>query len=275
MPWFRVDDGLPQHPKVLGLRRGSRRLAAMGAWTLAGAWCAAHPSQNGVVPDGVLDDLGVSSAIAADLVDVGMWVRVEGGYIFHDFHDYNPTAEEDEARKLQRSAAGKLGGLASGRARRAKQTRSEPLHRSFANRSEANEANANPVPDPSPSLEEMTSSSLSRASRAPSEPAGFAEWYAAYPIHKGRRAAAAAYARALRNTAPQVLLEAARRLADDPTRDPAYTPHPATWLNQGRWDDEGPARPHSTTPNRAEERQAAHLALIARFTPPDHPPLEA
>lgn len=96
------------------------------------------------------------------------------------------------------------------------------------------------------------------------EPVGFAEWYDAYPVHKGRKAAAAAYARALRSVPANQLLDAARRLAADPTLDPAYAPHPATWLNQGRWDDEGPARPQAV--NSAQQREQQHLALVARFT---------
>lgn len=100
------------------------------------------------------------------------------------------------------------------------------------------------------------------------EPPGFAQWYAAYPMHKGRKAAAAAFGRALRTTTTDALLAAAQRFADDPTRDPAFTPHPATWLNQGRWEDEGPARPQAV--NRSDERTARNLALVDAFARRDH-----
>lgn len=112
-----------------------------------------------------------------------------------------------------------------------------------------------PSPTPSPRAAPVTAS----------EPPGFADWYATYPVHKARGAAAKAYAKARREVSPDVLLAGARRFADDPTRDPQFTPHPATWLNAGRWDDEGPARPASTTPNASEQRTQHNLSLVARF----------
>ena len=76
-----------------------------------------------------------------------------------------------------------------------------------------------------------------RAPRPSDEPEGFAEWYAAYPRHIARAAAAAAYRRAVKSVAPETLLAAAKRYAKDCT-DPQYTKYPATWLNAGCWADE-------------------------------------
>ena len=49
MAWFKVDDGFHSSRKVLSIPRRSR-LAAIGAWTIAGAWCAGpvglHPREN-------------------------------------------------------------------------------------------------------------------------------------------------------------------------------------------------------------------------------------
>lgn len=77
-------------------------------------------------------------------------------------------------------------------------------------------------------------------------PPTFEEWYEAYPLKKGKIAAQKAYVKALRITTHEVLMAAALRFRVDATRDPAFTPHPATWLNAGRWEDEGPAREQST-----------------------------
>ena len=78
------------------------------------------------------------------------------------------------------------------------------------------------------------------------EPAGFAEFYAAYPRHVARRAAAKAYAKALTRAAPETILAGARRLAADPNLpEPRYIRHPATWLNADGWaDDPMPPRHH-------------------------------
>lgn len=72
--------------------------------------------------------------------------------------------------------------------------------------------------------------------------AWFAEWYDAYPKHVGRAAARKAYARAVAHGAdPTVMLaglKAQRSVFAD--RESRFIPHPATWLNQGRWDDDIP-----------------------------------
>ncbi len=80
----------------------------------------------------------------------------------------------------------------------------------------------------------------------------FDRWWSVYPRKTAKDAARRAYAKALRSCLPSELLGAAERYRDDPTRDPAFTAYPATWLNAGRWQDEGPVRPsarrtHSTT----------------------------
>ena len=75
----------------------------------------------------------------------------------------------------------------------------------------------------------------------------FEAWYAAYPLKKGKVDAGRKWALAVkRGATPAELLAGAVRYRDDPTRDPAYTLHPKTWLHGGHWADEGPTRPQST-----------------------------
>jgi hypothetical protein len=68
----------------------------------------------------------------------------------------------------------------------------------------------------------------------------FARFYMAYPRRVGRQAAEKAWHKALKAGAkPEVLVESAHRFARQRSgQDPKYTPYPATWLNQGRWDDD-------------------------------------
>ena len=92
----------------------------------------------------------------------------------------------------------------------------------------------------------------------PSGGGSFDAWWFAYPHKVGKDEARRAYAKALkRSTAPE-LLAGAERYRDDPTRDPGYTANPATWLNQGRWQDEAPARP---APRRSFAQERAELDL--------------
>lgn len=65
------------------------------------------------------------------------------------------------------------------------------------------------------------------------------EIYEAYPRHIAKKAAIKAIEGALREKPKEVLLEAVKRFAlSVATKEPQFIPHPATWFNQGRWDDE-------------------------------------
>lgn len=131
MPWFRVDDVLADHPKVI--MAGN---AAMGLWVRAGAWSMKHLT-DGFVPEAVLPILGTAKEAEA-LVRVGLWVTSEGGYTFHAWEGRQPTKDEVEDRRAKRAEAGRKGGLKSGESRR--EAKNE------ANASPGVEANANPVP---------------------------------------------------------------------------------------------------------------------------------
>lgn len=101
MTWFKVDDSMWSHPKVLSIPK-RRRFAAMGAWLAAGLWSAAHLT-DGVVPDAVLDELGVPTSARDDLVRVSLWSRRSPGVSFVNWDEYQPTREQVEAKR--RSAA--------------------------------------------------------------------------------------------------------------------------------------------------------------------------
>lgn len=72
-------------------------------------------------------------------------------------------------------------------------------------------------------------------------PKGFAEFWQAYPKKVGKQAAQKSFARAIKTISLQTLLAAVERQKRSLqwSRDNGqYIPNPATWLNQGRWDDE-------------------------------------
>lgn len=94
-----------------------------------------------------------------------------------------------------------------------------------------------------------------------SDPEGFADWWEVYPRKVGKRAAVKAYAAALKRAPAGVLLLAAARYRDDPHREDAYTPHPATWLNRDGWLDEPtPAKTAVRTKTSTVDRTQAILA---------------
>ncbi|WP_416566400.1 hypothetical protein [Nocardia testacea] len=82
------------------------------------------------------------------------------------------------------------------------------------------------------------------------DPPGFPEFWAAYPRRTDKGGARRAYAKAVRNVDPAVIVAAARSLAEDPNLPgPRFIPHPSTWLNGERWEDGPlPARALSAAP---------------------------
>lgn len=88
MPWFKVDDGLHSHPKWLAL---SSKPRARALWVTAGSWCAANLT-DGHVPAHVLGAVGGRKGDAQALVDAGLWVVTDGGWRFHGWGDFQPSA---------------------------------------------------------------------------------------------------------------------------------------------------------------------------------------
>jgi len=92
MAWGRMDDKFHRNRKVRELRRSKGGKEALADWTFWWSWCLDDPELTGIVP---LDELSGSDLKSAELlVKAGLWDRVEGGYKFHDFHEYNPTREK-------------------------------------------------------------------------------------------------------------------------------------------------------------------------------------
>ncbi len=97
MTWGKMDDKFHRNRKVRALRQLEGGRAALGTWVCWWSWCLDDPELTGVVP---ADELSaVDEASAQLLVDVGLWDRVEGGYAFHDFHAYNPTRAQIDAKR--------------------------------------------------------------------------------------------------------------------------------------------------------------------------------
>jgi hypothetical protein len=92
MPWFRVDDGFHAHPKA---NRASN--AALGLWVRAGAY-SANFLLDGHVDTALAERFGRPREIDG-LVTAGLWIPCADGYIFHDWHDYQPSAEQVRAER--------------------------------------------------------------------------------------------------------------------------------------------------------------------------------
>lgn len=117
MSWFKVDDKFHGHAKVKRLPRAVRA-EAIGTWTLAGTWSSDHET-DGYVPEYMVDELGGSTAGAEALVEVALWRRRRGGFVFVNWSEWQPTRDEQEqkraaARERQRKHREKAGNSGEG-----------------------------------------------------------------------------------------------------------------------------------------------------------------
>lgn len=93
------------------------------------------------------------------------------------------------------------------------------------------------LPEPETELAPKTKTAPRRVAVDPADPA-FAEFWQTYPRREGLADACRAWPKALTKATPQQIIAGARRYADDPNREAAFTAHPTTWLNGARWLDE-------------------------------------
>lgn len=193
MVWVRIDDRMPDNPKV----------AAAGPLALAmqvAALCYCNRElTDGFVPrsvarrlldwhaedaEGRLWKMGRTSGMVGDdvdsewviglLLDAGMWKETAGGYAIHDFGDYQPSRAEVEDLAAKRSEAGRRGGLAKAKAV-AKQVPGKGSSKSVA------KSYPEPVPVPreqSPSSTDVDTDDLLR---------GFDEFWGVWPKRGGRK----------------------------------------------------------------------------------------
>jgi hypothetical protein len=77
----------------------------------------------------------------------------------------------------------------------------------------------------------------------------FLSFWSVYPSKVAKPRAERAYAKALKRVTAETIVTGAERYANDPNRDPSFTRHPATWLNDDGWNDGPlPARPRGRDP---------------------------
>lgn len=91
MPWVKLDDRFPSHRKIALLSDRAFRLHVS-----AMCWCAEN------LTDGHISDRELAlvanvrgvKATAKQLEEAGLWDRVDGGWVVHDYLDYNPSRDQ-------------------------------------------------------------------------------------------------------------------------------------------------------------------------------------
>lgn len=197
-----------------------------------------------------LEDLGAQMASLESTQERGEWlegfhVGVHGhqardqwsGVKMQGYEFGALTLEDAGEKKGKFSKAGK----ASADARKAVKGSAQPERRlndvetTFENRSEHSSNHPltiNQEPLPKIQKPRTKKSFLSEA----------ASIYEAYPRKIGKTSALKAIEKALASTSVETLMEAvnayAAAVSSWPERDKAFIPHPATWFNAGRWEDD-------------------------------------
>lgn len=115
MSWFKVDDTLAFHAKVVAAGN-----AAMGLWVRAGSW-SMQQLTDGRIPAHMAQTLG-SRAEIRRLLDVGLWETADDGYTFHGWNDPGRQRTKDEV-VADREAAAQRQRNARDRARQARAAR--------------------------------------------------------------------------------------------------------------------------------------------------------
>lgn len=245
MTWVRLDDDFPSHRKIRRLSDAAFRLQVSGL-----CWASKYTTDGRIAADELTmvteiddrDDPQAYLQAAAELVDRNVWHTArhdcptcptsKDGWVIHDYLGMNPSAVQV---KQQREQAAERQRKSRERRHAGDDENARVSHTDVT--PSVTRVSQRPTPTPTPNKKKTPS-----PRGGDGAPAGFAEFWLAYPRKAGKAAAVKAYERALKNgTAPEQILTGAQAYAADGVRqraEPQYTKHPATWLNAGCWDDE-------------------------------------
>lgn len=98
MPWVRLDDGFPDHPKIATLSP-----AAGWLHVCALCWCNRNLT-DGIVPKGVEKRLTASTGVKKltdELVTKGIWIDEGDQWRIHDYLDFQPSREQVEEERAK------------------------------------------------------------------------------------------------------------------------------------------------------------------------------
>lgn len=101
-PFVRLDQGMPENPKVVGLTNASFRL-----YIKAICWCSRQET-DGAIPAAMMRQLGSTKA-TTELVSAGLLLTTAAGFDVHDYLDFQRSNKEIAAYRNARGDAGALG----------------------------------------------------------------------------------------------------------------------------------------------------------------------
>jgi hypothetical protein len=220
MPFIRLCDNYTDHPKFTALSDAAFRL-----WHEGMAHCRRYLT-DGFISDAALKGLRSHSKRTAEQLCAphreghqALWSRVAGGVHVHDYLEWNASREEENRR------------TAGARERTSRWRRDVSRDASQHASSDAL------VPDRIGEVQDL------QVSRSEGEKGSrFDRFWAHYPRKIGKDAARRAFER--RKPTEELLAQMLAALEQQCSTEQwqrdggQYIPHPSTWLNQGRWQDD-------------------------------------
>jgi hypothetical protein len=145
MPYAQLDIHFDEHPSHADLE-----LEHLGLMACAIAHCN-RLLTDGFVSDKAVRGFGASGKghkAAAKLVASGKWEKVDNGFVIVGYLDWNPSKAEVEERLVRKQEAGRMAGLASGRARTKNEPTGSQVVQPGPQVSGSTKTNTSPDPDP-------------------------------------------------------------------------------------------------------------------------------
>lgn len=246
--YIRLHDGMPDHPKVIGLSHAAFRL-----YVESMCWCSRYLT-DGIVPAAAIRRMtGYSPMALRELTAAGLIEDQEApGWVIHDYTEHQRTADAVALlRKAKREAA------AAGNHERWHVARRLPdptcelcaitdvsQVRSLTDRTTESQMRSGCDPKPSQETETDTEGKNKTIAQPGSDDdPDFTAFWSAYPRKVGKGQARKAWRAAVagRRVNPKELIAASERFGSDCRSrgtEAQFIPHPATWLNGERYADE-------------------------------------
>lgn len=229
----KFDVGYLDNPKMLDVLDASSSAILMHFASVL--YCAQHLTDGVVAAKAMQRKAGGADADIQILIDAGLWHAPGhdcdgcpeppiGKVYVHDFLEHNRDAAEAKRVSGERSKAAK---------------------KRWDDEKEAMQ-NALQTDDVCNAERERKKERVNTPSSEPPASSEFDTFWAAYPRKKGKIAGRKAFDKAIKLTSLEQLLQGIDFLKSEIKRNGTkieYVPHPASWLNDGRWEDE----PDTTT----------------------------
>lgn len=261
MAWIRLDADIFDHPKMIDLSIGAQYLFIRLCCTMksssekvslsASYWSPKYWSKRCEALQSECEKW------LSQLHEAGL-IEYDGDRLaIHNWREYQPDPTANDRKAAQRGREKEIAPV----------TNVTPCHSdNRASRYVTDRTGQNIQDNTDPPL--PPTGVVQRRARTATPPEGFAEFWAAYPRKTGKAAAQRAWEKAKDKPPLADVLSAIerQRRSDQWCKDSGqFIPLPATWLNQGRWDDVPLDEVQIETPEqrRKREREEARAAWLA------------